>query len=86
MPSSFQAADYSATLQYLGAVKAAGSDDGDKVLAQLRKGKLNDMYVKDGWVRGDGLMVHDMHLLRGQDAGAVHRALGLLPAGGDDQG
>ena len=33
MPSSIQAADYSATLQYLNAVKAVGSDDADKVLA-----------------------------------------------------
>ena len=64
MPSSFQAADDSAALQYLGAVKAIGSDDGDKVMAQLRKTRLNDMYVKGGFVRGDGLMVHDMHLLQ----------------------
>lgn len=64
MPSSFQAADYSAALQYLSAVKAAGTDDGDKVMGQLRKAKLNDMYVKGGFVCGDGLMVHDMHLMQ----------------------
>lgn len=64
MPSSFHAGDYSAALQYLQAVKAAGSDDADKVMAQLRKTKFNDMFVKGGWLREDGLMVHDMHLMQ----------------------
>src|SRR5213595_3492366 len=40
MPSSLQAADYSATLQYLTAVKATGTDDPDKVLAQMKKTKI----------------------------------------------
>ncbi len=64
MPSSIQAADYSATLQYLNAVKAAGSDDTDKVLAQMRSMKYNDMYVKNGTLRGDGSMIHDMFLMQ----------------------
>lgn len=64
MPSSFQAGDYSAVLQYLKAVKAAGSDDSEKVMAQLRKAKFDDMFVKGGWLRGDGLMVHDMQLMQ----------------------
>ncbi len=64
MPSSFHAGDYSATLQYLRAVKAAGSDDPEKIMAQLRKSRFDDMFVKGGWLRGDGLMVHDMHLLQ----------------------
>jgi branched-chain amino acid transport system substrate-binding protein len=64
MPSSIQAADYSATLQYLNAVKASGSDDSDKVLAQLKKTKINDVYAKGGWIRDDGTMVHDMYLMQ----------------------
>jgi len=64
MPSSLQAADYSATTQYLNAVKATGSDDADKVLAQLRKVKFNDVFMKNGWVRGDGTVVHDMYLMQ----------------------
>ncbi|MFZ6673351.1 ABC transporter substrate-binding protein [Undibacterium sp. Rencai35W] len=64
MPSSLQAADYSATLQYLNAVKAAGSDDTDKVLAKLRSMKINDMYAKNGTIRGDGSMIHDMYLMQ----------------------
>jgi branched-chain amino acid transport system substrate-binding protein len=64
MPSSLQAADYSATLQYLTAVKAIGSDDPDKVLAQMKKTKINDIYVKGGWIRDDGSMIHDMYLMQ----------------------
>jgi len=64
MPSSLQAADYSAALQYLRAVKATGTDDADRVLAFLRQNKLNDIYIKDGVVRPDGRVVHDMYLLQ----------------------
>jgi branched-chain amino acid transport system substrate-binding protein len=64
MPSSLQAADYSVALQYLRAVKATGTDDADRVLAYLRENKLNDMYIKDGVVRPDGRVVHDMYLLQ----------------------
>src|SRR4051794_23415502 len=64
MPSSLQAADYSATMQYLSAVKAIGSDDADKVLAQMKKTKINDIYAKGGWIRDDGSMIHDMYLMQ----------------------
>ena len=64
MPSSLQAADYSATMTYLKAVKAVGSDDTDKVMAELRKAKINDMYMKGGYLRGDGTFVHDMYLMQ----------------------
>ena len=64
MPSSLQAADYSATLQYLNAVKAINSDDGDKVLAQMKKTKINDVFAKGGYIRDDGRMVHDMYLMQ----------------------
>jgi len=64
MPTSIQAADYSATLQYLNAVKAIGSDDSDKVLAHMKKTKVNDMFAKGGYIRDDGTMVHDMYLMQ----------------------
>jgi len=64
MPSSLQAADYSAALQYLKAVKAVGSDDPDKVLAHMKKTKINDVFAKDGFIRADGRMVHDMYLMQ----------------------
>jgi branched-chain amino acid transport system substrate-binding protein len=64
MPTSFHAGDYSAALQYLKAVQAIGTDDGDKVMAQLRKTRVNDMFMQNGWLREDGLMVHDMRLVQ----------------------
>jgi branched-chain amino acid transport system substrate-binding protein len=64
MPSSLQAGDYSAALQYLNAVKAVGSDDPDKVLTQLHKTKINDVFAKGGYIRPDGRMVHDMYLMQ----------------------
>ncbi|MEJ6024142.1 ABC transporter substrate-binding protein [Ramlibacter sp. PS4R-6] len=64
MPSSLQAADYSATTQYLAAVKATGSDDAEKVLAHLKKAKFNDVFMKNGYVRGDGRVIHDMYLMQ----------------------
>jgi branched-chain amino acid transport system substrate-binding protein len=64
MPSSLQAADYSATINYLNAVKTTGSDDAEKVLAQMRKTKINDVFAKNAFIRGDGRMVHDMYLMQ----------------------
>jgi branched-chain amino acid transport system substrate-binding protein len=46
MPSSIQAADYSAALTYLKAVKIAGTTDGDKVMETLKKTKVDDFYNK----------------------------------------
>jgi len=63
-PSMLQAADYSATTNYLNAVKAVGSDDADKVMAQLKKTKINDMFAKNGEIRPDGRMVYDMYLMQ----------------------
>ncbi len=63
MPSSLQAADYSATLTYLNAVKAAGTTDTDKVMEMIKKNGANDFYSK-GKVRADGRMIHDMYLFQ----------------------
>ncbi len=63
-PSMLQAADYSAATNYLNAVKAVGSDDADKVMAYLKKTKINDMFAKNGEIRPDGRMVHDMYLMQ----------------------
>ena len=64
MPSMLQAGDYSAVTQYLTAVKAAGTDDADAVMAQLKKQKINDMFAKDGYIRQDGRMIHEMYLMQ----------------------
>lgn len=62
-PSMLQAADYSAAANYLKAVKAVGSDDTEKVMAYLKANKINDMFAKNGVIRPDGRMVHDMYLM-----------------------
>ena len=64
MPSMLQAGDYSATMHYLNAVKAIGTDDADKVMAQMKKTKINDMFAKNGVIRPDGRMVYDMYLMQ----------------------
>lgn len=63
MPSMLQAADYSATVNYLNAVKTLKTDDADKVMAYLKQTKINDMFAKNGIIRPDGRMVHDMYLM-----------------------
>ena len=62
-PSMLQAGDYSAAMTYLHAVKATGTDDADKVMAYMKKTKINDMFAKGGVIRPDGRMVHDMYLM-----------------------
>jgi branched-chain amino acid transport system substrate-binding protein len=63
MPSSLQAADYSATMNYLKAVEKVGTTDGDKVMAEMKAMKYDDFYSK-GTVRADGRMIHDMYLFQ----------------------
>jgi len=55
---------YSATLTYLKAVKAAGTTDADKVMAQLKKDKINDMFARGGYIRADGAMIHEMYVMQ----------------------
>jgi branched-chain amino acid transport system substrate-binding protein len=63
-PSMLHAGYYSATLTYLKAVAAAGTTDSDKVMAELKKMKINDMFTKGGYIRADGLMIHDMYVMQ----------------------
>ncbi|MFZ3218761.1 MAG: ABC transporter substrate-binding protein [Rhodoferax sp.] len=63
MPSSLQAADYSATANYLKAVQTAGTTDADKVMSTLKSMKFDDFYSK-GQIRADGRMIHDMYLFQ----------------------
>ncbi len=63
-PTFVQAGDYSAALHYLKAVKAIGTDDADKAMAQMRSTKVNDMFATGGFIRPDGRMIHDMYLVQ----------------------
>lgn len=63
-PSSLQAADYSSVAFYLNGVKASGTDDPDTLMKWMKSNKVNDFYAKDGYVREDGRMVHEMYLMQ----------------------
>jgi branched-chain amino acid transport system substrate-binding protein len=64
MPTYNQAAYYSATLTYLNAVKAVGATDADKVMEQLHKTRVDDMFTSDGVIRADGLLQHSMYVMQ----------------------
>ena len=84
-PTFPQAAYYSATLTYLNAVKAAGATDADKVMDELHKTKIDDMFAERRHPprRPDGTR-HVHHA--GQDAGGIEGPVGLLQARRDDEG
>ena len=63
-PTMDHAGYYSATMTYLKAVKAVGTTDSDKVMAELKKMKINDMFAKGGYIRADGVMIHDMYVMQ----------------------
>ena len=62
MPTMVQAGQYSSVLHYLRAVQAAGTDEAGKVMAQMKATPINDFFAKNGRIREDGRMVHDMYL------------------------
>lgn len=64
MPTMVHAGQYSSIYHYLKAVKAAGTDDTKKVVAQMKKTPINDFFAKNGVIREDGRMVHDMYLVQ----------------------
>ncbi|TCT06240.1 ABC transporter substrate-binding protein [Aquabacter spiritensis] len=61
-PSMVQAGVYSATTHYLNAIKATGTDDAEAVTKWMKANPVNDFFAKDGRIRPDGRMVHDMYL------------------------
>ncbi len=62
MPTMIQAGLYSATMHYLKAIEAIGTDEAPKVMEQMRATPVNDFFAKNGKIRIDGRMVHDMYL------------------------
>ena len=64
MPTAIQAANYSSTMHYLRAIQAAGTDATAAVMAKMKATKINDMFAKNGMIREDGRMVHDMYLMK----------------------
>jgi len=60
--TSAQAGVYSSVTHYLQAVKAAGTTDAAAVMKVMKETPINDMFAKNGRIREDGRMVHDMYL------------------------
>src|SRR3954466_9636875 len=61
-PTSAQAGVYSSVTHYLKAVKAAGTTDPAAVIKIMKDTPINDFFAKNGRIREDGRMVHDMYL------------------------
>jgi branched-chain amino acid transport system substrate-binding protein len=64
MPTMWQAGVYSAVMNYLEAVKATGTDDPLKVVTQMRAAPIQDLFARNGRLREDNLMVHDLMLVQ----------------------
>lgn len=62
VPSGAQAGVYSSVTHYLKAVKAAGTTDSAAVMKIMKETPINDMFARNGRIREDGRMVHDMYL------------------------
>jgi branched-chain amino acid transport system substrate-binding protein len=64
IPAMPHAGAYSATMHYLNAVKAAGTDESDAVMKMMKATKPDDFFAKNATLRADGRMVHDMYLVK----------------------
>jgi len=64
MPSMVQASNYSATMHYLNAIKAAGSDASEPVLKKMHDTPINDFMTENGRIREDGRIMRDLYLFQ----------------------
>src|SRR3984957_19449061 len=71
-PTEAQAADYSATLQWLNAVKTAGTTEADAVVRALEGHTFGDMCAHGGEFRAsDHMVVHDLYIARVKSSAQV---------------
>lgn len=63
-PTMIQAGTYGATLHYLKAVKAAGTDEAKAVMAKMKEMPINDFMTRQGRIREDGRVIRDMYLMQ----------------------
>ena len=77
-PTFAHAANYSAAMQYLEAVQAAGTDDADTVVGKLEGKKINDVFLRNGKIRAeDHRVIHDVYLAQVKPAAEVKEDVGL---------
>ena len=85
MPTMAQAGVCSAVRHYIAAIAAAGTDEAKAVMAKMRELPVNDFYVKNGHVREDGRLVHDMYFAQvktpSESSGPwdYYKMLGVIP-------
>ena len=85
LPNITTAGVYSATLHYLKAVQAAGTDDPKAVMAKMREMPINDMMTKNGKLREDGRVIRDMYLFQvkspaeSQSKDDIYKLLATVP-------
>jgi branched-chain amino acid transport system substrate-binding protein len=86
LPNLTTAGVYSATLHYLRAMQAAGTDEPKAVMAKMHEMPINDMMTKNGKLREDGRVMRDMYLAqvkapaesKGKDD--IYKILATVPA------
>ena len=64
MSTMIQAGVYSEVTHYLKAVQAAGTDEAKAVVGKMRALPIKDFFARNGKLREDGLMVHDLILVQ----------------------
>jgi branched-chain amino acid transport system substrate-binding protein len=64
MPTMWQAGVYSSVMNYLNAVRESGTDEPLKVAAKMREKPIEDFFARNGRLREDNLMVHDLVLVQ----------------------
>ena len=86
-PTAAQAADYSATTQWLEAVRRAGTTDADAVVGALDGHRFEDMFARHAEFRAsDHAVVHDLYTVKVRGPGALaekqawYQVLGTVPA------
>jgi branched-chain amino acid transport system substrate-binding protein len=63
-PTMVQAGLYSAVTNYLKAIDKSGTDDGPKVIAQMKTMPIDDFFARNATLREDGQLIHDMYLVQ----------------------
>jgi branched-chain amino acid transport system substrate-binding protein len=63
-PTMVQAGLYSAVTNYLKAIERAGTDDGPKDIAEMKKMPIDDFFARNAFLREDGQLIHDMYLVQ----------------------
>ncbi len=64
MPTMFQASVYSATMHYLKAIQATGTDEAKAVMTQMKATPIEDFMTHGARIREDGRVMRPMYLMQ----------------------